>query len=237
MAITRKVLIVDDNINDVGLIQSALINTPCHFELADNLQDAIDRTPVFEPAAILLDVNIPPFRNGIGCVPFSDILGFIRKFRENYPVLILTGNGTPDHIGQALEAGACDYINKNKLMDRHEFETRFKQAILLHDAQRLKQDNIDIKMSLVHLRANQELLITQQQSAKEDIMKEQKLAAQKVGEVQDKKEQLLRKQAYIQAVADRDAYWKKRIFALMSIVGWGLIGAIKVALERLLGGK
>ncbi len=148
---------------------------------------------------------------------FSDIEDFIRKFKEKRAVVIVTGIMDPDLVSRAIAAGACDYIDKAWLSNRMEFESRIIAATLLHNAMALKQDNVEIKRDLVRLRAIMEAMRLQIGATKEKDIEQAKKHMRDI------------------TLKERDAYWKKRIFALINIGFWGVVYGVKFCIEAIRG--
>lgn len=182
MSIQTKVLIVEDNDEDATQIRMALENMSCDFQRAQSLDEANDRTLSFEPEIVIMDVCIPK-AFGAGDVIFSDILEYIRRFKDKSATVILTGHVDPVHVDQAMLAGAVDYIDKEKLLNRPEFEARIRDAHTLHTALILKDNVAKILVNQAHTRASLETLIT--------LVRQQKMLT---GKVQEEKDVLLRRQ-------------------------------------------
>lgn len=215
----EKILIVDDDGADRELVRIDLINVPCIIQVADNLEEAIIRTESFDPELIFLDVNIPRFSNAGGISNFEDILDFIKRFKNKRTIIILTGYVNDKQAFAAMGAGACDYLSKDILKNRIEFEARLEQARSL----RSSQDSVmgEVLRRLALLRIGQETVLTKQDQAKENT-----------GKVQEGKDKLLKEQAYQRGRDDERKLWRKWIFALWNIVGWAIIGVGKMAFER-----
>ena len=106
MAGKTKALIVDDS----SLMRKAvrkIFEDSNEIEVsgeAENGRQALELIPALSPDVIVLDVNMPGM-NGIEV---------LRKIREktNNPVIMLSVISDADIIGEALQAGADDYIGK-----------------------------------------------------------------------------------------------------------------------------
>lgn len=221
MLLQTKVLVAEDNGDDSFFIRDALINLHCDFECASSMEEAREKTNSFKPEVVILDVGLPR-SHGSSIVDFSEIEAYIRDFKAQNAIVILTGAVNQDHVHRAMTAGACDYLGKDILRNRVEFESRIREAHTLHTALGVKNDMASVLLNQAGMRA-----------AMETLSKKFDRNTLKVGEVQDKKDELLKKQIRDTAIKDRDAYWKRRIWALINIVFWGIAYAIKYGLEKL----
>lgn len=119
---SSKILIVEDNREDLELLQKKLGKE--HYELivAENGQNALSMVDQHKPDLIILDVLLP------------DIDGFevCRRIRQNeyyanLPVLFHTTVNTTDEKLIGLEMGASDFLNKTA--DERELRIRIKNLL------------------------------------------------------------------------------------------------------------
>jgi DNA-binding response OmpR family regulator len=112
-----KILLVDDDLLLVRMYQKKLENDGFVVETAADGVEALEKTPVFKPDLILLDIMMPKM-NG---------LEVLRKLQSDeltnkIPVVILSNVGSSDEdIERGLELGAVSYLVKA--------ETRPKQVV------------------------------------------------------------------------------------------------------------
>jgi PAS domain S-box-containing protein len=104
-----KILLLEDNTSDAGLIKRGLINSipDCTVEVVPTLKQAktlLKKGTRFDLA--LLDMKLPD-GNGL------DLLLEIRLTELDIAVIMLTGSGNEEVAVTALKAGADDYIVKN----------------------------------------------------------------------------------------------------------------------------
>lgn len=217
MAILDNILIIDDNDNDCDQIKHSLVNIHCKFEVASNLEEGDSRVASFEPEIVILDVVIPHSQHSTGSVPFEEILRFIQKRKEKHGVVVLTGFVNQDQLDQAMDAGACDYIDKQRLSNRAYMESRIKKAYALHLSLRVPGDIAEILRNQAHFRASHDTL-----SAK------MRQIGHQMGAVQDQKTELWKKQIY----RERDEYWKKRILTCCTAAGWVIYASGKFAFDK-----
>ena len=100
----RRVMIIDDEPETVGLIKYILSNAGIDVAGADSGQSAIDKVSRIWPDLILLDLMMPEMD---GFETFSNI----RKLTPA-PVVIVSAKNQKEDIVKGLQMGADDYITK-----------------------------------------------------------------------------------------------------------------------------
>jgi excisionase family DNA binding protein len=108
----RKILIVDDDADFVGLLREALRDA---FEIdsAGTALEAASRLPVFRPDVILLDVRLPDLSGLEVCRHFQEY-----KRRQRVPILCMSAYGHEIDAAELRRSGADDFLPKPiKLMD------------------------------------------------------------------------------------------------------------------------
>jgi len=106
-----KVLLVEDNPGDVGLMQAMFDATrSARFEIqvARRLHDAIDSLKQDRPDVILLDLGLP---DSFGLSTLEHMLGHT----SNVPVIVLTGTSDEELGDLAVSLGAQDYLVKGEV--------------------------------------------------------------------------------------------------------------------------
>jgi two-component system KDP operon response regulator KdpE len=98
------VLVVDDERPITRAISAALTARGYRAAVAANGTEALERTAVDGPAAVILDLGLPDL-DGI------DVLRRIRGWSQ-VPVIVLTAEGAEDRKVRALDDGADDYVTK-----------------------------------------------------------------------------------------------------------------------------
>jgi two-component system cell cycle response regulator len=102
----RKLLIVDDDEDNLKLLKRALEYEGYAVEVADSGQKALDSLKLEAPDLVLLDVNMP----GLSGV---ETLRRLRASTTEYvSVIFISGNSRTEDIVQGLDYGADDYIRK-----------------------------------------------------------------------------------------------------------------------------
>lgn len=113
------VLVVDDDPKIRRLVAAHMSQHGFNVELAATGEEALEKAPLHQPAAIVLDISMP----GIG--------GFeaLERLREWYtnPVLILSATDQEREKVRALDLGADDYVTKP--FGTEELAARLRAAI------------------------------------------------------------------------------------------------------------
>ena len=99
-----SILIVDDDVELVGLLRFALTSAGYDVVTAFDGQQALRRLHEHRPELVVLDVNLP-FRSGF------EVLAELRKTSQ-VPVMMLTVRATEEDEVQGLDLGADDYLRK-----------------------------------------------------------------------------------------------------------------------------
>ena len=117
-AVTRHVLVADDEPHIGRIVQLKLERGPYDVTLVPDGREALDRLASDQPIdVVLLDIMMP-FVSGL------DVLADARRLphRRDTPIIILTAKGQDADRTRALELGATDFLTKpfspNKLLAR-----------------------------------------------------------------------------------------------------------------------
>jgi putative two-component system response regulator len=103
-----RILIVDDEPNNVDLLRRLLERAGfSRIESTNDSREAVDLYVKFRPDLILLDLHMP-HRDGL------EVMDELNQIAEaSYlPILMLTGDDTPEAKREALSRGAKDFLNK-----------------------------------------------------------------------------------------------------------------------------
>ncbi|MGE8368084.1 response regulator [Cupriavidus sp.] len=100
-----RVLVVDDNADARGFLTRALGGEAMAVHAAHSGDAALDALALFEPDAVLLDVDMPGMDGFATCAALMDR-------HADLPVIFMTGLGETGHIVRGFEVGACDYVTK-----------------------------------------------------------------------------------------------------------------------------
>jgi two-component system OmpR family response regulator len=99
------ILVVEDNYDVRELIRTRLNGAGYDVHTARNGEEALGRIPVVNPAAMVLDINMPEM-DGFG------VLAAMSRDRLAIPVLVLTARHAADDVRRAVGLGAKDYLAK-----------------------------------------------------------------------------------------------------------------------------
>lgn len=131
----HKILIVDDNNDNLSVLGNILMQNSYSLQLANNGELALQVALKKHPDLILLDINMPGMSGYEVCTKLkSDPL------TAEIPVIFLTAHTANENIVQAFSVGGVDYITKP--FQEEELILRVKTHLELRDAKEsLKQKN------------------------------------------------------------------------------------------------
>jgi DNA-binding NtrC family response regulator len=105
--VPKKVLIVDDNMNDSEMLESALKNIGFEVDVAPGGDAAISMVKASRPyARVFLDLAFPKGESG------GAILASIRHLVPEIPVAIITGSNVTESLIQVANEVNCQIIQK-----------------------------------------------------------------------------------------------------------------------------
>ncbi|MGH7483159.1 MAG: response regulator, partial [Longimicrobiales bacterium] len=109
MLSNARILIVDDEVANVDLLESLLLDEGyVNLERACDAREVMDRVAAAPPDLVLLDLHMPHLdgfelmRRLIASTPADEFL----------PILVLTADITPETRQRALAGGAKDFLTK-----------------------------------------------------------------------------------------------------------------------------
>ncbi|CAN5350994.1 hypothetical protein BH09PSE1_BH09PSE1_25170 [soil metagenome] len=105
-----RILIAEDDSLMRDVIRTRLDGSGYETHTARTGREAIDRTIVVRPHALLLDINLPEI----------DGFGVLEAFRKDLPELtiptiMLTSRRSSDDVQRAVGLGAVDYLTKDAI--------------------------------------------------------------------------------------------------------------------------
>lgn len=106
---TKKVLIVDDEVNIVMALEFLMEQAGYQTKVAYNGQDALRIMPEFAPDLILLDVMMPKMNGYDVC---QQIRETSQPSYQQPKIIMLTAKGREAEITKGLALGADAYITK-----------------------------------------------------------------------------------------------------------------------------
>ena len=141
----QKLLIVDDDERNIRLISAILANYGYPFDTARDGIEAIEKTGLYKPDLILLDIMMPKMDGYEVC----------KRLRENpetahIPIVMLTALTDRDSMVNGLEIGANDFltkpVNAAELMIRTRNLLRIKEfGDFLNDHNKILEMEVDKK--------------------------------------------------------------------------------------------
>ena len=112
-----KILIADDNSQNVELMEAYLLEVDCDVQTACDGEQTLDRVREDQPDLILLDIMMPKISGFEVCRQIKD-----QDATRDIQVLMVTALNQPGDIERAVQAGADDFlikpVNKLELMVR-----------------------------------------------------------------------------------------------------------------------
>ena len=132
-----RVLLVEDNDDDVLLIQESLSETKISIARAERLSSALEQLAKGGFDAVLLDLSLPDSQG-------LDTIGRVHSQAPAVPIVVLTGLNDEEAAVKAVERGAQDYLIKGQV-DGHLLVRSLRYAIQRHKAEEsLKKRNREL---------------------------------------------------------------------------------------------
>ncbi len=130
---TKRVLVVDDEVNMRWVLKEALTEAGYEVAVAGNGHEALSQMTQEPADLIILDLKMKGM----------DGLGTLARLRERWPdvvVIILTAYGTVTTAVEAMQLGAADYLRKPFDVEEVTFKIQraLERAALQHDVRRLR---------------------------------------------------------------------------------------------------
>ena len=117
-----RVLVVDDSILFRNVLVQSLESDP-NIQVVAQAKDpyeARDAIIQYKPDVMTLDVELPRM-NGID---------FLKKLMPQYPLPVVVISALSDKVFDALEAGAVDFVNKPRNLERTQLNSFLKQELI-----------------------------------------------------------------------------------------------------------
>lgn len=117
-----KILIADDNVQNVELLEAYLSDLTCTTEVAYDGQETLDKVRSRPPDLILLDIMMPKISGYEVCKQLKS-----EPATRDIPILMVTALHETGDIERGVQAGTDDFLSKpiNKL----ELITRVKSLL------------------------------------------------------------------------------------------------------------
>jgi len=116
---TRKLLVVDDEVEICDFLKMFFEERDFQVEVAYTGTDALKKVESFQPDIMLLDIKIPDL-DGI------EVLKRVKASHPSIRVLMVTAIETTEKIDEALKLGADNYITKPLSLEYLENDVREK---------------------------------------------------------------------------------------------------------------
>jgi DNA-binding NtrC family response regulator len=123
-----KLLVVDDDRDHLKLVKEALRREGLEIETADSAQSGWDHFHKLHPRIVLLDLVMPD-GNGM------DLLERMIAADPGADVILMTGHYSTESAVEAIQKGACDYLNKPLDLQR----LRSRVASLISEAEQRRK--------------------------------------------------------------------------------------------------
>jgi CheY-like chemotaxis protein len=100
-----RILIVDDEPQVAEVLAKSLAREGHRAQVVHSGEEALQFLGNTEPDALFLDVSMPGM-NGL------HVLAEVKRRRPSLPVVVITGNATPEQVDEVKRLGAVDVIEK-----------------------------------------------------------------------------------------------------------------------------
>ncbi len=131
-----RILIADDNPQNVELLEAFLVDVDCEIAIAVDGRDALDKVAQFRPDLILLDIMMPKLSGFEVCKEVKSI----PQFRGTMILMVTALNELGD-IERAVDAGTDDFLSKpvNKIELVKRVENMLKLRHITDEVDRLRR--------------------------------------------------------------------------------------------------
>ena len=105
-----KILLLEDNSSDAGLIQYIVqkVKNNCEFSLAKDKESYISLLESYTPDIVLSDNDLPQYNA-------TEALEYLQKSKQNIPFIIVSGSMPEEFAAKMIKLGADDYIQKDRM--------------------------------------------------------------------------------------------------------------------------
>ena len=136
MTNTNRILIADDNQPNCELFEAYLSEIDCEVEIAIDGQQTLDKTGIFKPDLILLDVMMPKLSGFEVCKKLKSA-----EETRGIMILMVTALSELGDIERAVDAGTNDFLTKpvNKVELLKRVENMLQLKSVADENERLRQ--------------------------------------------------------------------------------------------------
>lgn len=155
----QRILIVDDNTNNLKVLSKILIHAGFEIAIANNGEQAIEQIEYAVPALIILDVMMPGLDRFETC----------KKLKENpatqeIPIIFMTALSETSNKVKGLSVGAVDYITKP--FEAPEVVARVQLHLQLRElTQNLHDKNQELSTTIEQLKTAQKQIVAREKLA------------------------------------------------------------------------
>ncbi|MGB3614364.1 MAG: response regulator, partial [Elainellaceae cyanobacterium] len=125
---SNLILIVDDQPANLKVLRGLFANMGYRLTFATSGEQALERAQAAHPDLILLDLMLPDMSGLAVCRQLKKVAK-----TADIPVIFLTASHELDHLVEAFEEGAADYVTKP--FRSSELLTRVQNHLLLQNTQ------------------------------------------------------------------------------------------------------
>jgi PAS domain S-box-containing protein len=144
----HTILVADDQVQNISAIMQMLTNLDKDLRIigAVNGKQAYEQAIAKDPDLIILDWEMPVM-SGIEAVK---LLKNNPQTKE-IPIIMATALTSSDHLSEAMDAGAMDYVRKP--LDRVELVARVRSALLVYDYYRqIQKQSTELRLKNIELK-------------------------------------------------------------------------------------
>ena len=105
----RRILLIDDNSDDIELIKHLIRNHHCELDVAQDSAQGVKMAVNGNYQLTFCDVKMPTM-DGV------EVVRLIKNFKEEYPVVALSGNFSREVIESLHKAGCVVFAHKPECM-------------------------------------------------------------------------------------------------------------------------
>lgn len=132
----NRILIADDNEQNVELLEAYLSGLDCEISVAVDGQDTLDKVAELQPDILLLDVMMPKLSGFEVCQKLK-----ADPATSRIPILMITALNEQGDIERAVDAGTDDFLSKpvNKLEVLKRVELMLRLRNVTDEVERLRR--------------------------------------------------------------------------------------------------
>ncbi len=139
-----KILLLEDNLGDVGLIKHELLDGKIDFSMKHVItkMEFLRELEEFQPDIILSDYTIPGFSG-------TEALALAKELTPSIPVIIVTGTIDEETAVACMKAGAVDYVLKDSIRRIAPAVTSAIQKRKINEEKALIEDKLKFAVNIL----------------------------------------------------------------------------------------